>query len=387
MESLKKFGQIQPILIERDGSLIAGFRRLMAATQLGWETIKAEYADGIDEATAREIELEENIRRLDMTWQERVRAVEEIHRLKSAKDPLWSQDQTAEIAGLPASRVSEMLKLSRLMKIFPQVEKADKLSKALAIAEALAKTVERKIEIKESQEQFKPIEERIILGDAVEVIKTLPKGQCRLVLTDPPFGIGLDKMLGYEDHAVGYGAKDTAEEYRRILSMIPDIYDFLAPDGWCIWFFGPTWFHEVKQAFLSAGFAVDEIPIIWYRRGDPSVTTKPDRYFTRQYDMAFHCIKGDPKLVLKGRGNVLEFPGVKNSEFLVERPVELYQELIRRLTIPGELVADFFAGTGSVLAAAASLQRRYLGVEIDPARRIAAIKKVHSYEEANRNVS
>ena len=85
-------------------------------------------------------------------------------------------------------------------------------------------------------------------------------------------------------------------------------------------------------------------------------------------------------MVQRGKPNVLRIPPVSQGdrELLVERPVELYQELIRRLTVPGETVADFFVGSGSCLAAAASLDRDYFGVELDPERRAYAIKKIRA---------
>jgi DNA modification methylase len=64
---------------------------------------------------------------------------------------------------------------------------------------------------------------------------------------------------------------------------------------------------------------------------------------------------------------------------LVERPVELYAELIKHLTIPGEVVADFFAGSGSCPAAAHSLGRDFFAVEKNPERRAAAIQKTKAY--------
>src|SRR5437762_9296248 len=96
--------------------------------------------------------------------------------------------------------------------------------------------------------------------------------------------------------------------------------------------------------------------------------------------MAIHAVKGSPEMVVRNRPNVFRFPPVEQSEqeLLVERPVELYAEIIKHLTHPGEKVADFFVGSGSVLAAAASMRREYFGVELDPERRAVAIKKIEA---------
>jgi ParB family chromosome partitioning protein len=70
MQSLKKFGQLNPIIVDSDYELIAGFRRLEAAKRLGWSTVKAIVVEGPTDAEKIEIELEENLQRKDLTDEE-----------------------------------------------------------------------------------------------------------------------------------------------------------------------------------------------------------------------------------------------------------------------------------------------------------------------------
>jgi len=166
--------------------------------------------------------------------------------------------------------------------------------------------------------------------------------------------------------------------------MAPDLYRVLHKDGWLVWFFGMTHYELVKKVMRSAGFSVDEIPIVWDRSQGRTFTNVPNKYFTKAYDVALHCFKGDPNIVLKNRPNIIPIPPIegKERELCVERPVELYEELINRLTIPGQTVADFFVGSGSCPAAAAKLKRNYMGVELNPERRAAAIQKIQAYTPA-----
>jgi ParB family chromosome partitioning protein len=83
-ESLKKYGQISPIVISKKNVLIAGGRRLEATKLLGWRTINAVIADlPPGNLPKLEIEVEENIQRQDFTPEELAAATRKIHRLKN----------------------------------------------------------------------------------------------------------------------------------------------------------------------------------------------------------------------------------------------------------------------------------------------------------------
>jgi ParB family transcriptional regulator, chromosome partitioning protein len=50
--SMEALGQLQPILVTQDHKLMAGYRRLLAAKQLGWEFIDAAYYERLADAAA-----------------------------------------------------------------------------------------------------------------------------------------------------------------------------------------------------------------------------------------------------------------------------------------------------------------------------------------------
>jgi len=82
-DSMKRFGQISPILITKKNILIAGCRRLEAARSLGWSSINAVIAEIPDELSKLEYELEENIQRRNFSQIETHDAVKRIHRLRN----------------------------------------------------------------------------------------------------------------------------------------------------------------------------------------------------------------------------------------------------------------------------------------------------------------
>jgi ParB family chromosome partitioning protein len=82
-ESLKRYGQISPIIVSKKNLLIAGGRRLEAAKHLGWRTINAIILENTDEISRLELEVEENLQRHDFNMEEVAEATRQIYRLKN----------------------------------------------------------------------------------------------------------------------------------------------------------------------------------------------------------------------------------------------------------------------------------------------------------------
>src|SRR4030043_377944 len=137
-DSIKQFGQIQPIIIDQSNQLIAGERRLRACQLAGMEVVEVERREIKDDWERKAIELEENICREDLTWQEEVRAKAELHslyqekfgetvsegghggkRVERGKDGGWGIDDTAELTGDSHGGLSQDLQLARALKENP----------------------------------------------------------------------------------------------------------------------------------------------------------------------------------------------------------------------------------------------------------------------------
>ena len=87
MESMRKYGLLNPIIINRRNELLAGERRLTAAQRLGWNAIDAVVLDREDEAEMLEIEMEENLARNDLTGDEVADGFARIEKLRHPS--LW----------------------------------------------------------------------------------------------------------------------------------------------------------------------------------------------------------------------------------------------------------------------------------------------------------
>lgn len=384
VESIKEHGLLNAVTVQPEGDkfrLIAGGHRLFAFRTLKRATIPATTREGLSQFQARALELEENIRRFDLTPAERVKAVADLHKLRSDADPTWTQERTAALIGSRRrADVSEATNLATLVEMFPQLKSAKSVNQLRSWAEAKvahALRVDKVQKDSAKDSRVATVEERIWLGDSVERIKEVPDFSFRAVVTDPPFGVDYhNKVQGTIGEMTEYS--DTVEDYERLLSMAPDLYRVIKPDGFLVWFFGMSWYSRVVSTFEDAGFIVDPIPIVWDRSEGKCWTRRPDRYFSRAYDVALMCIKGEPNVVKRNLPNVIKAKPLSTSErdAVVERPIELYAQIIDRLTIPGERVADFFCGAGGVPAACAQLKRDFFAIERNPERRALAINKV-----------
>jgi ParB family chromosome partitioning protein len=82
MESLKTHGQLTPVIISRNYELIAGFRRLQAAKRLGWKSIEAVMIDKPTEQQKLEVEIEENVQRLELSPEEIADGMARLQKLR-----------------------------------------------------------------------------------------------------------------------------------------------------------------------------------------------------------------------------------------------------------------------------------------------------------------
>jgi len=126
--SLQTFGQIQPIVINRNNELIAGGRRL-AACLMGGLKAKVVYKDTVDPVLMRELELEENIQRKALTPAEECLAIDELVKLKQTvygtpspgRATGFSLQDAANLTGKTKGNIHEALQIAEAVKMFPEL--------------------------------------------------------------------------------------------------------------------------------------------------------------------------------------------------------------------------------------------------------------------------
>ena len=82
-DSLRTYGLLNPITVNRKYELIAGERRLQAAKAIGWTSINANVIDNLTELDELEMEIEENNRRKEFTEQELLEGYKRLERLRN----------------------------------------------------------------------------------------------------------------------------------------------------------------------------------------------------------------------------------------------------------------------------------------------------------------
>lgn len=74
MNSMRKYGLINPVLVDTDHKLVAGYRRLSAARKLGWDNIDVRIVDIKSKKERLILEIEENRSRRDFSAEDLERA-------------------------------------------------------------------------------------------------------------------------------------------------------------------------------------------------------------------------------------------------------------------------------------------------------------------------
>lgn len=382
LESIKKFGQLQPVVITRDGNLVYGGRRL-AACIMGNLSVNCEYTDVVDKYTLRELELEENIQRKQFTPAEEIDAIAELHKLKqeihgesiSGRKGGWTQDNTAELLGVSRASVIENIVLSEVLKSFPELRACKTKSDIKRAAKGMVRVSEDMAAISQFEEILKTRDNfpKVFNMDALKHMRSFPDCEVDLLLTDPPYGQSIDETkigLGGDTGGLsvqGVSFNDDPETAITIYAnLAAESYRFCRPTAHAYIFVCPEHFSIIRSLFVEAGWNCYIKPMIWIKRG-AGQTNQPSKWPSSSYEMILFCRKELSKLVVEGQQDVIDIPIVPWSQKIhpTEKPVELGMELIRRTTRPGAVMYDPFSGSGALLEAGYKSKLMTIGVEID----------------------
>jgi len=84
-----------------------------------------------------------------------------------------------------------------------------------------------------------------------------------------------------------------------------------------------------------------------------------------QHEQAYLLAKGKPPLPKYPIADVIDVDYSGNKLHPTQKPLSALIPLIRSFSLPGDVLLDPFAGSGSSCAAAALTHRRYIGIELE----------------------
>ena len=368
-DSIHRLGLIHPIVVTRDNVLVAGERRLAACTSLGHTHIPAQYVDEVEPKVLRAIELEENVKRSDLTWQDQCRAIYEYHQIRKDEEPDWSETDTGKALGLDQQTINDRITVAReLIKGTERVLNAPKYSTAKGIVE---RTAARKDE--ESLLSLKKIigapkieeAESVINADFCDWASRYDGPKFNFVHCDFPYGIGADKFN--QGAAPTHGGYDDSEEvYWKLLGvLLHDLNRLTTESCHFVFWFSLHFYRETLDFFeKNSDIVLDPFPLVWLKSDNVGIIPDPQRGPRRIYETAFFGSRGDRKIV-SPVSNAYSAP-TDRSQHMSIKPEPVLRNFFRMFVDESTLMLDPTCGSGSSLRAAESLNARYvLGIEVN----------------------
>jgi DNA modification methylase/ParB-like chromosome segregation protein Spo0J len=389
-DSIEARGLMHPIVVREEASgtwLVAGERRKLAIADLhafgrtfrcGGQVVPSGMIPTLtlgelSPLEAEEAELEENIRRVDLTWQEEAAATARLADLRTRQ---------AALAGLPAPSVSDIarelnpnlppsaLLPSGAVTGLPHTETRNQLivakhlddpavAGAANLGDALKILKKREAAARGAAlaatvgETYSASSHRLINRNCLEWMEESIAAQFDIILSDPPYGMGAqdfgDAGKGRGSHS-GHTYDDSYGTWRAMMNDLPGLLFKLArPQAHAYLFCDLDNFHEFRELMREAGWDVFRTPLIWrnhhYRA--PWPTYGPQR----QYEAILYAVKGKMP-TQRLASDVIEADNPPGQTIHpAQKPVNLLLDLLSRSSLPGMRVLDPFAGSGSTVLA------------------------------------
>tara|TARA_B100001093_G_scaffold514118_1_gene587463 strand:- start:262 stop:1344 length:1083 start_codon:yes stop_codon:yes gene_type:complete len=249
---------------------------------------------------------------------------------------------------------------------------------------------------------------RIIQGDCVEVLKSLPNESVDLIFADPPYNLQLKKELKRPDNSKVNAVNDDWDKFTSFSEYDKFTYDWilqckriLKPNG-TIWIIGS--YHNifrVGKTIQDLGFWILN-DIIW-RKSNPMPNFKGTRFtnahetliwaskqerskYRFNYD-AMKSLNGDLQmrsdwtLPICSGNERLKVNG--NKVHSTQKPETLLSRIIISSSDIGDIILDPFLGSGTTAAVAKKYNRQWIGIERDKNYVFEAKKRIDNIKIIN----
>ncbi len=220
---------------------------------------------------------------------------------------------------------------------------------------------------------------KIICGNCTDVMKDIPDGSIDLVVTSPPYNLGINKTFDPEVTKKWKGKWNSS----KLQSTGYDVHDdYMPEDKYIAWqkdvlaecfrvikdtgaiFYNQKW-RVQKGIFQQRPEIVEGLPvrqiIIWQKAGGINFN---EGYYLPTYEPIYIIAKPKFKLAPKvnSRGDVWSITPDRKSWHPAAFPIELASRCIDSTT--GDIILDPFMGSGTTAVACKQANKKYIGIDI-----------------------
>ena len=342
--SLREFGFVNPVLIDREFNVLAGHGRLAAAKEEGIKEVPCVFVEHLSEAQKKAYILADNKLALDAGWDDSL--------LKVEMESLQEMGFDIGMTGF------DEMEIANLFETDTEGEEDNFDVDAELEKPCFSKT----------GDVWHIGRHTVICGDSTEpetYKRLLGDTKVNLVCTDAPYFVNLQNKSG----RIANDNLDDKAAYEFLMKAFTNFKNAMAKDASIYEFYATMKTRVFYDAFEDAGFKVGA-GLIWkkprapFMRTDWKFNMEPIIWGWRKDGK--HIWYGDQKQTA-----VFEFDGIKDSEkegfsHPSSKPVPLIVYLIKQCTQTNGLVLDGFLGSATTLIACEQIDRTCYGIELEP---------------------
>lgn len=373
--NIRRFGIVRPILVQRNGTIIAGHGVYEAARALGWTEVPVTCLENLTDAEARVLGISLHKMQEMSSWDPEALAVELSYIVDTNPD-------LTVFTGFTTSEIDVQLSSSQ-----SKVDKADTLTEAAA-----GPPVSRRGDIW----IFKG-GHRLLCADVIDpsaLHRLMAQIRARLVLSDPPFNV---KVAGHvsgrssaREFAMASGEMTAAEFAAFLTGAFQNAASHSLDGSLALYFM--DWRH-IEEMMTAGRMVYSELKnlIVWTKTnaGMGSLwRSQHELIFAWKLGSAPHINNVELGKNGRWRSNVWPYAGANAfgqardadlAGHVTPKSVALLYDAILDVTERGDAVLDPFAGAGSTLVAAHRARRVGYGVEIDPLYVDTAVRRLQDF--------
>ena len=337
-QSLLKFGYVDPIIVNKDMTVIGGHQRLTVLKDLDYETAKCVIVDLPKED---EKALNVALNKITGQWDEAL--------LAELLVDLQESDFNLDLTGFEPPEIDDILS---------NVHDKELSEDEFDVEEELKKpTVSRRGDV------WQLGKHRVICGDSTKsetYDQLLGDKKANLVVTDPPYNVDVEETAG----KIQNDNMSDGDFYQFLLSMFTQVENHMETDASIYVFHADTEGLNFRKAFKDAGFYLSGC-CIW-KKNSLVLGRSPYQW---QHEPCLYGWKKKGKhqwFSDRKQTTIWEYDRPKSSkDHPTMKPIQLMAYPIQNSSMRGTVVLDPFLGSGSTLMAADQTGRICYGIELD----------------------